>query len=175
MTVHSIHYSWICKVHILSSTKLVITNSCTGNLSPATVIVKHTLTNSTLTLLLTSLSLITNTLNSRGKSQKHYIRETTQTRLNEVYAIWPKCLVLVMIVELAGLSTLIIYLSYLLHAVYLVNDLTKTYILFCMYMVGIVWKHRLHEMWIFKSESLVWQLWHKAFLLQFIYLICGTC
>jgi hypothetical protein len=45
-----------------------------------------------------------------------------------------------MIVELAGLRTLIIYLSYLLHAVYLVNDLTitYTYILFCMYMVGIV-------------------------------------
>jgi len=81
MTVHSIHYSWICKVHILSSTKLVSTNSHTGNLPPATVIVKHTLTNSTLTLLLTSLSLITNTLNSHGKSQEHYIKETIQTIL----------------------------------------------------------------------------------------------
>lgn len=74
-------------MHILSSTKLVTTNSCTGNLPPATVIVKHTLTNSTLILDLTSLSLITNTLNSHGKSQEHYIRETIQTIFNEVYAM----------------------------------------------------------------------------------------
>ena len=60
-----------------------------------------------------------------------------------------------MIVELAGLSTLIIYLSYLLHAVYLVNDLTITYILFCIYMVGIGSKHRLHNLLKFKSEYLV--------------------
>jgi len=47
------------------------------------------------------------------------------------------------------------YLSYLLYAVYLVNDLTITYILFCIYMVGIGSKHRLHNLLKFKSEYLV--------------------
>jgi hypothetical protein len=56
------------------------------------------------------------------------------------------------------LSTLIMYLSYLLYAVYPVNNLTITYIWFCIYMVGIESKDQLHDLLKFESEYLVYSL-----------------